>query len=131
MVLGVVSNEGGMMPHHFFPKGLKINADVYLKVLKKVVKSWMDGVTNGRHYVFQKNGAHTHDAKTTQDSCEVNLPEFWPPSSPDRNPLDFYVWSICEQHCELSQGEDHGDTVARAYCQRIEAVVAASGDFFE
>ncbi len=29
MVLGVVSNEGGMMPHHFFAKGLKINADEY------------------------------------------------------------------------------------------------------
>jgi hypothetical protein len=31
MVLGVVSNEGNIMPPHFFEKGLKINAQEYLR----------------------------------------------------------------------------------------------------
>ncbi len=52
MVLGVVSNEGGVMPPHIFAKWLKINTEEYVKVLKEVVKPWMDGVAAGRHYVF-------------------------------------------------------------------------------
>jgi hypothetical protein len=45
MVLAVVSNEGDVMPPHFFGKGLKIN----IKVLRDVVKPWMDGVAAGHH----------------------------------------------------------------------------------
>jgi hypothetical protein len=42
------------------------------------------------------------NSKATQDWCWKNLLEFWlkevwPPSGPDCNPLDHYVWSICEQ----------------------------------
>jgi hypothetical protein len=52
MILGVVRNEGDMMPPHIFTKGLKINTEEYLKVLKEVVRPWIDGVAAGRHYVF-------------------------------------------------------------------------------
>jgi hypothetical protein len=38
MVLSVVSNEGNVMPPHIFPKGLKVNTDEYLDVIKTVVK---------------------------------------------------------------------------------------------
>jgi hypothetical protein len=38
MVLGVVSNQGDVMPPHFFQKGLKINAQEYLKVLRLALK---------------------------------------------------------------------------------------------
>jgi len=52
MVLGVVSNEGDVMPPHFFAKGLKIYAEEYVKVLRDEVKLWMDGVAAGCHYGF-------------------------------------------------------------------------------
>jgi hypothetical protein len=29
--------------------------------------------------------------------CKAILPEFWPPSCPNSNPLDYYVWSVCER----------------------------------
>jgi hypothetical protein len=73
-VLGVVSNKGDFMPPHFFAKGLKINAEEYVKVLRDIVKPWMDGVANRHHYVFQQDGAPAHTAKRTQDMCAANLP---------------------------------------------------------
>ena len=154
MVLGVVSNEGDVMPPHFFAKGLKINTEEYLKVMKEVVKPWMDGVASGRDYTFQQDGAPAHNSKTTQKWCLENLPEFWPkeiwpPSSPDCNPLDYYVWGVCEQevnkapHNTLASlqakitevmGSLPRDTVAKAcrrFRHRIEQVIEANGDFIE
>jgi len=37
-----------------------------------------------------------------QDFLSVNVPEFWSkdiwsPSSPDANPLEYYVWIVCER----------------------------------
>ncbi len=154
MVLGVVSNEGDVMPPHFFEKGLKINTEEYLKVLKDVVKPWMDGVAAGRHYVFQQDGAPAHNSKKSQDWCAANLPEFWskevwPPSSPDCNPLDYFVWGVCERDVNRGphntraslmakitevMGSLPRDTVGKAcrrFRHRIEAVVEANGDFIE
>jgi len=38
MVLEVVSNERHVMPSHFFPQGLRVNATAYIAVLEAVVK---------------------------------------------------------------------------------------------
>jgi len=38
MVLGVMSNEGHVIPPHFFSQGLRMNA-AYIAVLEAVVKS--------------------------------------------------------------------------------------------
>ena len=40
VVLGVVSNEGHVMPPHFFPQKLRVNAAAYIEVLEAVVKPW-------------------------------------------------------------------------------------------
>jgi hypothetical protein len=114
----------------------------------------MDRVATGRHYIFQQDGVPAHNSKATQEWCRENLPEFWlkeiwPPSSPDCNPLDYYVWSICE--CEVNKAPHNTsaslvtkikevmaslsrDTVAKAcrwFRQRIEAVMEAGGDFLK
>ncbi|RLU18889.1 hypothetical protein DMN91_009247 [Ooceraea biroi] len=55
--------------HHdatFFEKGLKVNADSYIKVLETVVKPWMDEVAAGREYVLQQDSAPAHAARKTQ-----------------------------------------------------------------
>ena len=44
MVFGVVSSEGHIMPPHIFEVGLKVNAKVYLGVLKSVVIPWCNQV---------------------------------------------------------------------------------------
>lgn len=154
MVLGVVSNEGDVMPPHFFEKGLKVNAAVYIDVMSTVVKPWMDRVAGGRPYVFQQDGAPAHNANITQEWLADNLPEFWPkevwpPSSPDCNPLDYFVWGVCEREVNKAphntldsvknkikevMGNLERDLVAKAcsrFRSRIEAVVEAEGDFIE
>jgi hypothetical protein len=75
--------------------GLKINTEGHLKVLRDVVKPWMDRVATGRHYGFQQDSAPAHHTKMAQGWCGANLLEFWskevwPPSIPDFNPLDYY-----------------------------------------
>jgi hypothetical protein len=45
--------EGKVMTPNFFTRRLKIAAEGYVKVLRDVVKPWMDGVAAGRHYVLQ------------------------------------------------------------------------------
>ncbi len=74
MVLGMVSNEADVMPPHIFAKGLKINTEEYVKVLKEVVKPWMDGVAAGRHYVFQQDGCPPITAKPPRSGAGRTSP---------------------------------------------------------
>ncbi len=76
MVLGVFSNKRDVMPPHVFEAGLKVNNDVYINVLTKGVKPWIDGVAAGRPYIWQQDRAPTHTSKKTQDWCRENLPFF-------------------------------------------------------
>jgi len=88
----------------------------------------------------------------TQDWMSENLhdhitPNMWPPSSPDLNPLDYYVWGVVERetnkhpHNTLDSlraaitrvmthmDEDHLIRACKRFRQRIEAVIAAERDF--
>lgn len=76
MVLTLIANTGDVRPPHFFPKGLKINKEVYLQVLADKVKPWLDKVTNGRPYVFQQDGALAHSAMLVQNWLRENVPLF-------------------------------------------------------
>ena len=53
MVVSVVSSEGHVMPPHLFKIGLKVNAKVYLDMLKSVVIPWWYQVAGGRPWVWQ------------------------------------------------------------------------------
>ena len=102
MVLGVVSNEGHVMPPHLFQEGIRVNAAGYIRVLETVVKPWIDQVAQGRPYVFQQDSAPAHKAEVTQEwmaqNCHDHVtPNMWPPSSPDLNPMDYYVWGVVEK----------------------------------
>ena len=44
MVLGVVRNEGQVIPPHFFHQGLQVNATTYIDVLEAVVNPWIDSM---------------------------------------------------------------------------------------
>jgi hypothetical protein len=77
MVLGVVRNEGDVMPLHFFANGSKIDAEEHIKVLQKVMKPWMDSLATGCNYTYQQDGASGHNTKMTEHWCAANLPELW------------------------------------------------------
>ena len=91
---------------------------------------------------------------TTQDWMSENLhdhitPNIWPPSSPDLNPLDYYVWSVVELETNkhphstpeslraaitrvmTHMDEDHLIRECKCFRKRIEYVIAAEGDFIE
>ena len=100
MVFGVVSSEDHIMPPHIFEVGLKVNTKVYLDVLKSVVIPWCNQVAGGRPWVWQQDSAPAHKSKETQawlQECYDFVPfSHWPPSSPDLNLLDYFVWSYVD-----------------------------------
>ena len=51
----------------------------------------------GDDWIFQQDGAMPHQHYLTQKWCQENFPPFidkdyWPPNSPDLNPLDYLIW---------------------------------------
>ncbi|XP_011863807.1 PREDICTED: uncharacterized protein LOC105559817 [Vollenhovia emeryi] len=107
-VLSVVSSEGDVMPPHFFQKGETITKEVYLEVLRTVVKPWMETVACRRSYIFQQDGVPAHTSHLVQNWLSDNIDmfwskDFWPPDSPDLNPLDYYVWGVVERQANKSR----------------------------
>lgn len=149
-----VSSKGHVMPPHFFLKGQNVNKEVYLDLLIKVVKPWMDKCSNGRPYVFQQDSAPAHTSNLVQGWLEENLPmfwskHFWPPNSPDLNPLDYYVWGTLERETNKSSHNtveslkraittaaanmlaDEVEHACSRFRKRIEQVIEAKGSWIE
>ena len=154
MVFGVVSNEGDVMPPHIFAKGLKVNTKVYLEVMEQTVLPWITRIAGGRPWVWQQDSAPCHVSNVSmeclQEHCyDVVTKDQWPPSSPDLNPMDYFVWGYLEAHTNrrphttkdslIASIKEHcaslpRDLVTKACSRfrgRIEAVIEAEGDFFE
>ena len=85
---------------------------MYQNVLENVVKPWIDQVAAGRPYVFQQGGAPAHTSHLVQNWLSDNMEmfwskEFWLPSSPDLNPMDYYAWGVYRAHV-LTNGVGRG-----------------------
>ena len=154
MVFGVVSSEGHIMPPHIFKVGLKVNTKVYLDVLKSVVIPWCNQVAGGRAWVWQQDSAPAHKSKETQAWLQKECYDFvpfshWPSSSPDLNPLDYFVWSYIENITNMTSHNTKCSLIA-AICRVfaefppalveiacsqfqicIEAVIEAEGGYIE
>lgn len=96
MVLGVVSSDGKKCPPIFIRNNEKVNSDMYISLLEKKVKPWLDKEYPDGAFIFQQDGAPCHTSQKTQEWCRSNLSNFWPkdvwpPSSPDLSPLDFNI----------------------------------------
>ena len=154
MVFGVVSSEGHIMPPHIFEVGLKVNTKVYLDVLKCVLIPWCNQVAGGRPWVWQQDSAPAHKSKETQAWLRKECYDFVPfslatPSSPESNPLDFFVWSYVENITNMTSHNSKASLIAairRVFAElppalvekacsqfriRIEAVIEAEGDYIE
>jgi inhibitor of nuclear factor kappa-B kinase subunit alpha len=104
--------------------------------------------------VFQQDSAPSHTASTTQEWLAENFhdhvtPNIWPPSSPDLNPLDYYVWGVVERetnkHAHNTKdslkaaigdimaniNKDHLINACSRFRSRIEAVIEVEGGFIE
>lgn len=154
MVLGVLGSDGKKMPPYFFKQGEKIGSEVYYKVLRYVVLPWIKATYPDGNYVWTQDGAPCHTSKKNQDFCRNNFADFWakdfwPPSSPDLNPLDFFWWGTIER---LTNATPHRNinslkasitkvwsdypvnAVAKAcasFRRRVEAVIATDGGHIE
>ena len=157
MVFGVISSEGDIMPPHIFESGLKVNTKVYLEVMEQVVVPWCNQVANGRPWVWQQDSAPAHKAKKTQEwlADPINrvydfVPfSHWPPSSPDCNPCDYFLWSRLEVMTNRTSHNTKDSLIAAIkaafrdipaaqiknacarFRSRLEKVVAAEGGYFE
>jgi hypothetical protein len=155
MVFGLIASDGKAMPPFFWPKGTKVNTEEYLKVLKNVVKPWIRANYGPRkNYIFQQDGAPCHTANRTQKWLGDNLKsfwpkEFWPPSSPDLNPLDFSVRAfVARRACKdphpnldslkaaitaawSSMTPDYIVATCQKFRPRLKAVVRAEGGHIE
>ena len=86
----------------FVPEGVKINANSYQNlILSKHVRDISKSFMKGQDWLFQQDGAPAHTAKINQKWLSENIPDFiskdkWPPSSPDLNPCDYYLWGRME-----------------------------------
>ena len=147
MVFGVVSSEGHIMPSHIFDVGLKVNTKVHLDVLKYVVIPWCNQVAG-----WQTMGVETGLGDGPQVKRDPGLASegvlrlctllSLPPSSPDLNPLDYFVWSYVENthqhdlpHHQSQPDRRHPPALVEKACSqfriRIEAVIEAEGGYFE
>ena len=100
-------------------------------------------------YVFQQDGAPAHTARKVQSWMEENMEfwpkTFWPPQSPDLNPLDYSIWwQIESKACKVRHSNiaalkssvnqewdqmnaDYIIKVCQAFRRRLTAVIAAEG----
>ena len=121
IVFGVVSSESHIMPPHIFEVGLKVNTKVYLDVLKSVVILWCNQVAGGRPWVWQQDSVPAHKSKETQAWLQKECYDFvpfshWPPSSPDLNPLDYFIWSYVENITNMTSHNTKASLIA-AICR--------------
>ena len=117
MVFGLVSSEGHIMPPHIFEVGLKVNTKVYLNVLKSVVIPWCNQVAGGRPWVWQRDSAPAHKSKETQAWLQKECYDFvpfshWPPTYPDLNLLDYFVWSYVKNITNMTSHNTKASLIA-------------------
>ena len=146
------SSECHIMPPHIFQIGLKVNTKVYLEVLKSVVSPWCNQVAGGRPWVWQQDSALANKSKETQAWLLKEFYDFvpfshWTTSSPDLNPLDYFVWSYVENITNMTSHNSKASLFAdirRVFTElppalleeacfqfriRIEVVIEAEGGY--
>ena len=139
---------------HIFKVGLKVNTKVFLDVLKSVVIPWCNQVAGGWPWMWQQDSAPAHKSKETQAwlqrECYNSVPvSHWPPSSPDLNPLAYFVWSYIKNITNMTSHNTKASLIAAIHrvfakltparvekaCSqfriRIEAVIEPEGGYIE
>ena len=82
------------------PTWLQANRCCLQSVHVTKILPWARKITRNATYVFQQDGCPAHNAKIVLEWLGSNMNfwpmDFWPPQSPDLNPLDYSVWTHIE-----------------------------------
>ena len=97
MVSAAVSSLG-KTSLYLVEAGAKINSSYYCESLLSQMIPEMNALSGG-DFIFQQDGARSHTSKFTLRYLSDNLPaaaklltpDYWPPNSPDLNPMDYGV----------------------------------------
>jgi hypothetical protein len=86
---------------HFVEPGVKVNGRYYREVLPKQ-KLLPDVHQMSEFNVFKKTVRPTNRTREKVDllmreTPDLIPPTFWPPNSPDLNPVDYKLWSIMQE----------------------------------
>ena len=105
------------MQPHILEVDLKVNTKVYLNVLKSVVIPRCNQVAGGRPWVWQQDSAPAHKSKETQAWLQKECYDFvpsshWLPSSPDLNPLNYFVWSYVKNITNITTHNTKASLIA-------------------
>lgn len=153
MVLGVIGSDGRKMPPVFFPGNERVNGAKYLEILTNYVLPWIKDTYGNTGWVFQQDGAPCHTANIVQNWMAANMEfwpkNFWPPQSPDLNPLDYGIWGILDGKVRATPHRNVDDLKAKimeeweameeaivaktckSFRKRIEACIEANGGYIE
>jgi hypothetical protein len=137
-----------------FETGLWVNTDIYLEVMDDTVLPWIKAVAEDHPWVWPQDPAPCQVSKWSikwlKDHCyDLFSKDCWPPSSPDLNLLDYFVWGYLETHTNqpahttkaslitsikenfASMDKDCVAKACMAFRGQMEAVIEAEGGFFE
>ena len=154
MVFGVVSSEGHIMLPHIFEVSLKVNTKVYLDMLKSVV---IPMVQSGGQWQTLGCAAglgagpqiQRNPGLASEGVLRLCTLLSLAPSSPDLNPLDYFVWSYVENVTNMTSHNTKArliTAIRRVFAElppaldekacsqfriRIEAVIEAEGGYIE
>lgn len=124
----------------------KMDAELYISILKQNLKSSARKLRLGTNFVFQQDNDPKHTAKKTKEFFEknhVNVLE-WPSQSPDLNPIE-HLWAVLDREIgprKLSKKDDLKLEITNAWerinkdvskklvesmPKRLQAVITAKG----
>ena len=153
MVFRVITSDCDVMLSFFFPHGLRLNIEAYIKCLGVVLLIWIKKMAAGRSNVWQQDSAPYHTSRRSQSwlseiFCNPITPNICLTCSADCNPLEYHVWGTIERDInktlwntknELTEKTTADFTnlnktvwkTCKRFQSRLEAVLEANGNFFE
>jgi hypothetical protein len=154
VMVSVAVSKLGCTELFFVEPGVKVNGAYYRDVL--LSQQMLPSIRQlaGDLFVFQQDSAPAHRARDTieylrQATPDFISPDFWPPNSPDLNPVDYKLWGCLQDRVyqkrihdvnELKQrlvevwsnfGQTIVDGAIDEWRKRLRACVRAKGHHFE
>ncbi len=144
------------MDHVTYLDCLYLDATQYKHILAHKVFPTLNRHYGVDNWVWTQDGAPSHTSDTVQNYITSKLGSkgflpktMWPPSSPNLNPLDFFVWThveerACSSHYPniealkaavnrewSSMSMEDVTNACKAFRGRVEACIEAKGFLFE